>query len=120
MPIPYFVDGSFDDFLTSLENLRNGNFENIVQGHGEVILRGEVEEKIASDIAYLHALRHAVEAALLSASPDSALDAIEVENCGKSRILLNGAVRQLHRQNVLALASQRREQAQVQFQGEEP
>jgi glyoxylase-like metal-dependent hydrolase (beta-lactamase superfamily II) len=113
MPLPYFVDGSFDDFLESLEALRHGNFENVVQGHGEVILRGEVEEKIQSDIDYLHKLRAAVDAALTSPGSDAALDAITAEACGKSRILLNGAVEQLHRQNVAALASQRRELAQM-------
>lgn len=113
MPIPYFVGGSFDDFLISLESLRNGNYENVIQGHGEVILRGEIEEKIQSDIDYLHKLRQAVDAALSSPSPDDALRAIDTERCGKSRILLNGAVEQLHRQNVQALASQRRELVQL-------
>jgi glyoxylase-like metal-dependent hydrolase (beta-lactamase superfamily II) len=113
MPIPYFVDGSYDDFLESLNGLRNGNFENVIQGHGEVILRGEVEEKIAADIDYLHKLRSEVDNALSSRTAEKALNAITVENCGKSRILLNGMVEQLHRQNVLALASQRRELVQL-------
>jgi glyoxylase-like metal-dependent hydrolase (beta-lactamase superfamily II) len=109
MPIPYFVDGSFDDYLASLEGLQGGNFENVVQGHGDVILRGEIEEKIQSDLEYLHELRDAVDAALVNHDPDKALNSIDIERCGKSRILLNGAVEQLHRQNVLTLASQRRE-----------
>ncbi len=113
MAIPYFVDGSYDDFLTSLEGLRNGNFENVVEGHGEVILRGEIEEKIESDIAYLRALKAEVDTALASKDPDRALAAIDLERCGKSRILLNGTAEQLHRQNVAKLASQRGELAQL-------
>jgi cyclase len=113
MPIPYFVDGNYDDFLTSLNGLRNGNFENVIQGHGEVILRGEVEEKIQTDVDYLLKLKDAVDGALNSSAPENALDSIDVESCGKSRILLNGTVEQLHRQNVLALASQRRELVQL-------
>jgi len=113
MPIPYFVDGNYDDFLASLSGLRNGNFENVVQGHGEVILRGEIEEKIQTDVDYLLNLKKAVDSALVSRSPDTALEAIDVESCGKSRILLNGTVEHLHRQNVLALASQRREPVQL-------
>lgn len=113
MPIPYFVDGNYDDFLTSLNGLRNGNFENVIQGHGEVILRGEVEEKIQTDVDYLLKLKDAVDGALNSPTPENALDSIDVESCGKSRILLNGTVEQLHRQNVLALASQRRELVQL-------
>jgi len=108
MPIPYFVDGSYDDFVVSLNGLRDGNFENVVQGHGEIILRGEIEEKIETDIDYLANLRNAVDAALATRSPERALEAIDIEKCGKSRILLNGMVEQLHRQNVLTLASQRR------------
>jgi cyclase len=113
MPIPYFVDGNYDDFLNSLNGLRNGNFENVIQGHGEVILRGEVEEKIQTDVDYLLKLKDAVDGALNSPAPENALDSIDVESCGKSRILLNGTVEQLHRQNVLALASQRRELVQL-------
>lgn len=108
MPIPYFVDGSYDDFLVSLASLQNGNFENVVQGHGEIILRGEIEEKVETDIEYLIKLRKAVDAALEGRSPDKALQAITIESCGKSRILLNGMVEPLHRQNVLSLAAQRR------------
>lgn len=117
MPIPYFVDGSYDDFLASLHRLKQHAFENIVQGHGDIILRGEVEEKIDSDIAYLHAIRKEVDKALLDPTPEKALDAIDIETCGKSRILLNGAVQQLHRQNVLTLAAQRREHV-LQYQNE--
>lgn len=108
MPLPYFVDGSYDDFMTSLNSLRNGNFENVVQGHGEIVLRGEIEDKISSDVDYLITLRKAVDSALADRSPNASLEAIDIESCGKSRIALNGAVEQLHRQNVIALASQRR------------
>ncbi|GIL09256.1 MAG: MBL fold metallo-hydrolase [Chloroflexota bacterium] len=109
MPVPYFVDGSYDDFLASLEMLRAETLEMVIQGHGEVILRGEIEDKLSADIGYLRSLRAAVDRALVSPDPDAMLDAIRIEDCGISRILLNGAVEQLHRQNVRALASQRRE-----------
>ncbi len=113
MPIPFFVDGNYDDFLASLRSLQNGNFENVIQGHGEVILRGEIEEKIQADIEYLQKLRQAVDGVLANNAGDSALEAIDIESCGKSRILLNGMVEQLHRQNVFALANQRREMVEL-------
>ncbi len=109
MPIPYFVDGSYEDFIASLKSLQGGNYENIVQGHGEVILRGEIEEKIESDLAYMEQLDRAVADALASGSP---LAAIDVEACGKSRVLLNGMVQQLHQENVMSLAQQRREKVE--------
>jgi cyclase len=108
MPVPYFVDGDFDDFLASLEALREHTYEIIVQGHGEIVLRGEIEEKIQSDIDYLVQLRQAVEEALSAQQPEQVLDGIELEKCGKSRAALNGAVQQLHRQNVLWLADRLR------------
>lgn len=113
MPLPYFVDGSYDDFVSSLKSLHDGSYENVIQGHGEVILRGEVEEKIHEDLRYLANLREAVDQALNSDTPDKALNAIDIESCGKSRILLHGEAPQLHRRNVLALASQRREKVEL-------
>lgn len=113
MPIPYFVDGSYEALLTSLRGLQGRNLENVVQGHGEVILRGEIEERLQGDIDYLVKVQQAVDKALVSANPEKALQAIDIERCGKSRILLNGTAPQLHRQNVLALASQRREVIQL-------
>jgi cyclase len=113
MPIPYFVDGNYRNFLDSLAKLERRSFENIIQGHGEVILRGEVGQKIISDIAYLQKLRIAIDKALVSSdNPDKvekALASIKVGACGKSHILLNGVVEQLHYQNVLTLADERRE-----------
>jgi|SRR5690554_3057498 glyoxylase-like metal-dependent hydrolase (beta-lactamase superfamily II) len=103
MPIPYFVDGSYDDFVASLNALRNGGYENVVQGHGEVVLRGEVESKIEDDLAYLERLRQQVENAIERGLPVTALDDIGIERCGKSRIPLNGLVQDLHRANLRAL-----------------
>ena len=113
MPIPYFVDGSFDDFNKSLQRLQNQPYENIIQGHGEVVLRGEVTEKIESDLEYLKKLEIIVEKAL-SDNIENIEDHILIEDCGKSHILLNGAVRQLHRQNVIALANQLKNRALLQ------
>ena len=109
MSLPYFVDGSYDHLLQSLESLRGGSYEHVVQGHGEIVLRGEVEERLQEDIDYLHQLRMAIDKALTAPDSDQALAAISIDSCGKSSILLNGSAQQLHRQNVIKLASQRRE-----------
>lgn len=112
MSIPHFVDGSYEALIESLESLRGRSYENIIQGHGEVVLRGEVEHKLKEDINYLKKLQAAVDRAVATSSTtaklEKALDNIKVEACGKSRILLNGAVHQLHRSNVYALARQRK------------
>ncbi|MBC8099437.1 MAG: MBL fold metallo-hydrolase [Armatimonadetes bacterium] len=108
MPIPYFVDGSFNDFVISLRRLQGQPYETVIQGHGDVILRGEVEQHLQADLEYLLRLSDAVDQALLNPVPEKALAAIDIESCGKSRVLLNGAAQQLHRQNVFTLADSRR------------
>jgi glyoxylase-like metal-dependent hydrolase (beta-lactamase superfamily II) len=106
MPVPYFVDGDYDDFVASLQSLRNNSFENVIQGHGEVILRGEIEEKIESDLHYLAAVKKHVEAARGKADPERYLDHVDIERCGKSRIALHGSVQQLHQANLRTLYRQ--------------
>ena len=110
MPVPYFVDGDYDDFINSLNALRDGGYENVVQGHGEVVLRGEVEEVIQDDLDYLTTIRHRVEELIEQQEPVEALDAITIEECGKSRIPLNGLVQELHQANLQALYYQLRAQ----------
>jgi len=106
MPIPYFVDGDFEDFKRSLRRLRNAGFENIVQGHGDIILRGEAEEKLDSDLAYLDLLDQAV-AGSIGIGAAKAEEHITAEDCGKSQVLLNGLVRELHRQNLRSMIERR-------------
>lgn len=103
MPVPYFVDGDYNDFIQSLSALKNGSFENVVQGHGEVILRGEVESKIESDLAYLLEVNKHVQIAMSKPDPKGYVLSIDIEQCGKSRIPLNGGVQDLHRGNMLSL-----------------
>ena len=108
MPIPYFVDGSFADFIESLTRLRERDYENIVQGHGEIILRGEVPEKISSDLEYLRRLDEAVKVALDKGQEDIE-NQVSLRRCGKSHVLLNGIVQQLHQQNIRALVDRYRD-----------
>lgn len=103
MPLPYFVDGNYEDFIQSLNALRNGGFENVVQGHGEVVLRGEVEEVIQGNLNYLTTVHRKVERLLDRGLSVEALSEITIEECGKSRIPLNGLVQELHQTNLHTL-----------------
>ncbi len=107
MPIPYFVDGCFADFTRSLTRLLESEYENIVQGHGDIILRGEAPEKLASDLEYLRRLDEAVRSDL-DKGRENIENRISLRQCGKSHVLLNGAVQQLHQQNIRALIKQYR------------
>jgi glyoxylase-like metal-dependent hydrolase (beta-lactamase superfamily II) len=107
MPIPVFADGDYDELIASLQSLRGANYEMIVQGHGEIVLRGEIEDKLRGDLNYLNKLYQAVSAANESEIPEL-IKCVDIETCGVSHVLLGGEVVNLHRQNVQALARQLR------------
>jgi len=64
LSVPHFVDGDYDTCLQSLLTLDANDDENIVQGHGDVILRGETEAKIASGLDYLERLSISIDSLL--------------------------------------------------------
>lgn len=103
MPLPFFADGSWEDYVRTLSSLAVEPYEMIVQGHGEVILRGEMQERIDEDLRYLHSVRRRVEQVLERGGGPEALRQIDIEECGKNRVALNGLVQQLHRTNVESL-----------------
>jgi glyoxylase-like metal-dependent hydrolase (beta-lactamase superfamily II) len=106
MPLPYFVWGSREDFIASLERVLEFNMDSIVQGHGEVLLRGEIRATIQSSIRYLDLLYNKVMRVIEADGGIETLQHIDIESCGKSRIPLNGLVQDLHEANVYALYQQ--------------
>ena len=106
MPLPYLVDGDIEEMINSFKIIRKLGIENIVQGHGEVILRGEVEGTIDSHLAYLSNIRKRVRQAGRRKFPGDLLETIDVESCGKSRVILGGLAEDLHQMNLMALYEQ--------------
>ena len=103
MPLPYFVWGSREEFIASLERVLEFNMDSIVQGHGEVLLRGEIQATIQGSIRYLEVLYNKVMRLVEDDGGIEAIQHIDLESCGKSRIPLNGLVQDLHEANVYAL-----------------
>jgi len=103
MPVPYIVGGDREAMIDSLRIIGQLSLENIVQGHGEVILRGEVEQTLKSSIFYLETIYEKVKEAVEAGAPPESVAEIDIEECGKSRIPLNGLVQQLHEANLLHL-----------------
>jgi cyclase len=101
--MPYIVDGDPEAFVESLGTIHSLSLENIVQGHGEVILRGEINETLDSSVRYLEAIQSKVAKALVAQKPRETIREITIESCGKSRIPLNGLVQQLHMANLYSL-----------------
>lgn len=106
MPMPYVVDGNIDDMIASYKKIGKMGLENVIQGHGDIVLRGEIEGSVKENLAYLSTIRKAVRKASRRKYPFDMLDEISVDECGKSRVLIGGLAQELHRRNLRALYRQ--------------
>ena len=103
MPIPHIVRGDYEQLIETFERIKALQPNFVVQGHGDVLLKGEVNESIDSSIAYLHAIVERVQDLVRQGAPPKKLKEIDIEECGKSRIPLDGLVSRLHLDNLVAL-----------------
>ncbi|MHB9031902.1 MAG: MBL fold metallo-hydrolase [Anaerolineae bacterium] len=103
MPIPHIVRGDYANLIASLRLIQDLKPNFIVQGHGDVLLRGEVDEAIESNICYLNTTVDKVRDIIANNEPVQHLREIDIESCGISRIPLDGLVSRIHMNNVLAL-----------------
>lgn len=106
MPIPYIVDGDIDVLIATLKQISKIGLESVIQGHGEIVLRGEVENYVKDNVAYLSNIRKVVRKAGRRKYPQDLLDESIVDDCGKSHVLLGGLAGELHRRNLRALYRQ--------------
>jgi len=110
MPLPYVVDGDVDDMLASVKKIGRMGLENIIQGHGDIILRGEIDAAVRENVNYLNNIKKAVKAGGKRKNMDEYLEEITIEDCGKSRVYLGGLAETLHRRNLRALHRQMHEE----------
>lgn len=103
MPLPYIVDGDVESLTSSLKKMGKMGLENIIQGHGDIVLRGEIDNYIKENLLYLSNLKKAVRKASKRKYPLEILDETRVEDCGKSRVLIGGLAPELHHRNLKAL-----------------
>lgn len=106
MPVPSIVDGNVEALRASLRKVAELPINNMVQGHGEVILIGEVQGTVKDSLAYLDAIEAKVAQAFESGQGKETLQQDNIESCGLSRLPLNGQVQQIHVANLLALYDQ--------------
>ena len=109
MALPFVADGDVDALIQSLQDILSLELENVVQGHGDVILRGEVVSTIKSYIKYLKTIRSAVSRAVKSKYTKNALRKIDLESVGLERIRLAGLAEELHWRNMSALYDELRD-----------
>ncbi|MBI5945983.1 MAG: MBL fold metallo-hydrolase [Chloroflexi bacterium] len=106
MPLPYIVDGDVDELIASIKKIGKMGLENIIQGHGDIILRGEIDAAVKENLNYLNNIKKAVKSAGKRKNVDEYLDEITIESCGKSRVYLGGLAETLHRRNLRTLYRQ--------------
>jgi len=103
MPVPHVVDGDVDDNIASIKQVAKLGLENIVQGHGDIILRGEIDAAIKENVSYLTAIKKSVKSISRRKNAEELLEDITIEECGKSRVYLGGLAEALHQSNLNAL-----------------
>ena len=100
MPVPYFVGGDLETLAQSITHIGNMGLENIVQGHGDIILRGEIEELKNQNLDYLRSLQKIVKTAIRRRNPLEFLAMQDIEDTGKHRVSLGGLAQDLHVRNL--------------------
>ena len=100
------VDGDLEELGNTIKKIGKLGLENIIQGHGDIVLRGEIDDAVKDNLAYLAAIRKQVRAAMKKRNPLDALTMIDIESCGKSRVFLGGLAEELHRRNLRYLYKQ--------------
>jgi glyoxylase-like metal-dependent hydrolase (beta-lactamase superfamily II) len=106
MPVPYIMDGDRLELMESLRAIGKLSLDSVVQGHGGVLLRGEIKTILRSNIAYLETIYRRVREKVEAGASRDELRQIGIESCGKSRIPLDGLVQDLHQANLEVLYDQ--------------
>lgn len=101
MPVPHIVSGDIGQFRASLMRVRALEPDFVVQGHGDILLRGEVGEMVEGHLGYLDAIVERVGALVAKNASPRELQKIDIESCGLSRIPLDGTVSKLHMDNLI-------------------
>src|SRR5215211_3473181 len=101
--IAVLVEEDIEDIMTSIKHVGKMGLENIVQGHGDIILRGEIDAAVKENLNYLMAIKKSVRAISKRKNAEELLEEIAIEDCGKSRVYLGGLAQTLHQRNLRAL-----------------
>jgi len=103
LPVPHVAWGNTETCARSLQAIRALKPDTVIQGHGQLLLRGELAIEIESSLKYLSCIKDKVLQLLQRGATEADVLNIDIEDCGKSRVPLDGLVQQLHRHNLLAL-----------------
>jgi len=103
LPVPHFAGCDADLLVRSLQRIRSLSLNTVVQGHGDVILKGEVKEAIDQRLRYLRQVRKLVSEAVAAGASLTDVLQSDIEAFGGSRLDLDGLTQQLHEDNLTYL-----------------
>ncbi len=118
MPVPYIVGGDLKQLMHSLQKLSQLQLDALVPGHGPVLLKGEIPEKLSKSMTYLRTIDRLVEQTIARGKPKESLSQISVDACGIPRIALGGLAQDLHVANLFWLYDQKMQKRQKQAEAE--
>jgi len=113
MPLPYVVDGNVDEMAGSIKRFGRMGLENIIQGHGDIILRGEIDAAVKENLNYLSNIKKFAKSAARRKSAEDFLETISIEDAGKSRVYLGGLAQTLHQRNLRVLHQKIKEEEEA-------
>ncbi len=113
MAIPIIADGDWREEIETLQAIKRLAPETIIQGHGEVILRGEVQSVLDRYIAYLECVEEQARKVLKAGEPRESLREIPLERCGLERVPLGIASHALHAANLFRIYDTLKEEAEA-------
>jgi cyclase len=103
LPVPHFVGCDPDLLFRSLQKVRALSLNTIIQGHGDVILKGEVKEALEQRLRYLRQVKKFVADSVASGISLEEVRRSQIEAFGGSRLDLDGLTQILHEDNVAYL-----------------
>jgi glyoxylase-like metal-dependent hydrolase (beta-lactamase superfamily II) len=106
LPVPHFVGCDPDLLMRSLQKVRALPLNTIIQGHGDVILKGEIKEALEQRMQYLRQVKKFVSDAVASGASLDEIRRSQIESFGGSRLDLDGLTQALHEDNVAYLYEQ--------------
>ncbi|MGC9398213.1 MAG: MBL fold metallo-hydrolase [Anaerolineae bacterium] len=110
MAIPIIARGNLHQQIKTLRRIKELAPLTIIQGHGEVILRGEVQTVMDLYIDYLTCVEEQARKTLENDEPRDTIWDIPLERCGLERVPLGIASHQLHVANILSVYDQLRQE----------
>ncbi|MBN1248160.1 MAG: MBL fold metallo-hydrolase [Anaerolineae bacterium] len=103
MAIPIVADGDWEQEIKTLQFIKELQPDTVIQGHGEVILRGEIDVVMDLYIDYLRCVREQAEQILRRGRDRKEIWEIPLEKCGLERVPLGIASHQLHVANIMSV-----------------